>query len=889
LTDIDNLDEPALAPAFERAPARGAWVMSNGDDILVNAPGAQTLNGGAGYDTVDYSAGPNVAVNIGHVSWWSGGVTIHAGTAHESSGAIDQLLNIEKVITSNFSDSVYMTLGQSAETRGGVDNVIVSLDDTHHGYSNVSMGAGSDQLVIRAEGRTDAVVMSATGGDADGVSGLIELGQDLIAYSGVENLVVFAGAGDDSLQGNSGSDYFRGNGGADFIYGADGSDLLVGGAGADFLHGGDGFDTAYYGDAASGVSIRRVYSTGTVQGGNADTGAEAGDALGDSYESIERFHLSQHSDRFVVNDLGAVVSEEIDDGGSAGSDTIQTGAGDDWVVVNIGGLANTGHKVVDLGAGSDILEIRIESASTQQTGYLWTSDNSGEIRIDGHTRGTFSGYERLRITGGSGQDYLTGSNGDDTLIGGAGDDVLGGLIGADYLRGGVGDDRYIIDSLTDDYAEAAGEGIDTIVTYLLDYTLPDNFEILEGFSYENVTMRGNALNNVIYGGFANDQLFGAGGDDTLDSGIGQDSLYGGEGVDTVSWKNAQSGVSANMANGYGQTESGQVTFFSEAENLEGSAFADTLIGNSSANRLSGGAGNDFFTGGPGQDTIHGGEGVDTVNYRFADGGVTVNLVSGVAIVPGDGTETLIAIENVLGSNHADILRGSAGANSLDGGDGDDRLEGGLGTDKLIGGAGRDIAVYTGTDIASGVTVDLNLRGYQATGGAGRDALSGIEDLRGSRHGDVLSGSEHANTLAGDDGADVLNGREGNDRLLGEKGADTINGGLGADQLFGGTGADRFVFAAIEESTVLGKGRDYIRDFSHAEGDRIDLSAIDAVAGGTDTAFTFVGRFSGQAGQLRVEAKDGFSLVLADLDGDRAADFAIQVTSDVALTASDFVL
>jgi Ca2+-binding RTX toxin-like protein len=483
------------------------------------------------------------------------------------------------------------------------------------------------------------------------------------------------------------------------------------------------------------------------------------------------------------------------------------------------------------------------------------------------------------VLAGAGSDDLYGADGNDRLHGGA---------GADRLYGGAGDDTYGVDDAGDLIVDDSGR--DTVRTTLLSYVLQDSLEYLIGEQASlGQHLTGNGAGNLIHGGGGADTLLGLDGDDLLEGGAGDDSLDGGAGRDMVSWWDAASGVSANLANGYGQTAGGEIDLFANVEDLEGSAFADTLIGNSSANRLSGGAGNDFFTGGPGQDTIHGGEGVDTVNYRFADGGVTVNLVSGVAIVPGDGTETLIAIENVLGSNHADILRGSAGANSLDGGDGDDRLEGGLGTDKLIGGAGRDIAVYTGTDIASGVTVDLNLRGYQATGGAGRDALSGIEDLRGSRHGDVLSGSEHANTLAGDDGADVLNGREGNDRLLGEKGADTINGGLGADQLFGGTGADRFVFAAIEESTVLAKGRDYIRDFSHAEGDRIDLSAIDAVAGGADTAFSFVGRFSGQAGQLRVEVKDGFSLVLGDLDGDRAADFAIQVTSDVALTASDFVL
>jgi hypothetical protein len=76
----------------------------------------------------------------------------------------------------------------------------------------------------------------------------------------------------------------------------------------------------------------------------------------------------------------------------------------------------------------------------------------------------------------------------------------------------------------------------------------------------------------------------------------------------------------------------------------------------------------------------------------------------------------------------------------------------------------------------------------------------------------------------------------------------------------------------------------------ASGDQIDLSQIDAVAGGTDNAFNFVGSSAFQnAGDLRVAVKGANTLVAGDVDGDGAADFAIVLAGVVALQAGDFIL
>jgi lysophospholipase L1-like esterase len=72
-------------------------------------------------------------------------------------------------------------------------------------------------------------------------------------------------------------------------------------------------------------------------------------------------------------------------------------------------------------------------------------------------------------------------------------------------------------------------------------------------------------------------------------------------------------------------------------------------------------------------------------------------------------DTLVNIENLIGSAFADHLIGDAGANSIDGNSGDDLIDGGAGNDTLTGGAGADRFVLksgagtdTITDFATGV-------------------------------------------------------------------------------------------------------------------------------------------------------------------------------------------
>lgn len=141
---------------------------------------------------------------------------------------------------------------------------------------------------------------------------------------------------------------------------------------------------------------------------------------------------------------------------------------------------------------------------------------------------------------------------------------------------------------------------------------------------------------------------------------------------------------------------------------------------------------------------------------------------------------------------------------------------------------------------------------------------GHDWLHGRSEDDRLAGSCLANKIAGRAGDDVLRGLGGDDVLV---------GGLGEDRLAGNRGADRFVFRTAADSSLAAP--DLIKDFHHGQGDKIDLRGIEANSlGGID--FDFVGNtgFSNHSGELRFDLAT--HLLQGDIDGDGAADFAIEV-------------
>lgn len=112
------------------------------------------------------------------------------------------------------------------------------------------------------------------------------------------------------------------------------------------------------------------------------------------------------------------------------------------------------------------------------------------------------------------------------------------------------------------------------------------------------------------------------------------------------------------------------------------------------------------------------------------------------------------------------------------------------------------------------------------GGDGNDKLygrNGSDTILGGSGNDTLHGQNGRDSLYGGDGDDHLFGGSGTksrDTLYGGTGNDVLSSGDGKGILHGGQGADVFVLTEKSDGSS-----DQIRDFSHHDGDKIDISGF----------------------------------------------------------------
>ena len=84
--------------------------------------------------------------------------------------------------------------------------------------------------------------------------------------------------------------------------------------------------------------------------------------------------------------------------------------------------------------------------------------------------------------------------------------------------------------------------------------------------------------------------------------------------------------------------------------------------------------------------------------------------------------------------------------------------------------------------------------------------------------DAVDLGDDGETVVGGSGTAIVTGGAGADTITGGSGNDILNGGGGNDLITGGAGADTFVISAANGSVT-------ITDFSHVQGDKLDLSAL----------------------------------------------------------------
>jgi Ca2+-binding RTX toxin-like protein len=267
--------------------------------------------------------------------------------------------------------------------------------------------------------------------------------------------------------------------------------------------------------------------------------------------------------------------------------------------------------------------------------------------------------------------------------------------------------------------------------------------------------------------------------------------------------------------------------------------------------------------------------------------VTVENVVGQTITGTNAGETRTGTgeeDNISGRGGSDTLRALAGNDTVDGGTGADRMEGGLGDDTYYVDNPNDNIVELSSQGLDQVFSSIS---YSLTANVENLNLTGSSSSSGT-------GNADANIIVGNNAANLLTGLAGADTLRGNGGADSFLGGTGVDLYEGGSGNDRFYFTSDLDvgGGDTGLAADRVQDF--VRGDLFDFSLLDARTNlSGNNAFTFIGanEFSGVSGQLHYQTNttNDQTYVEGDTNGDRIADFQLQLSGRFALAGSDFVL
>jgi beta-glucanase (GH16 family)/lysophospholipase L1-like esterase len=259
--------------------------------------------------------------------------------------------------------------------------------------------------------------------------------------------------------------------------------------------------------------------------------------------------------------------------------------------------------------------------------------------------------------------------------------------------------------------------------------------------------------------------------------------------------------------------------------VSGGEGGDRLGGDAGDNVLHGLGGADFIEGRAGADTLEGGAGGDVFAYGLDALDGTTDTITDYSAAAGD-VISIGAIIDSFGWSAAEIAANVAVTDGVD---------------------GAEVAITTPTDtyvlarVTGVLAADVNLATTQFT-----QVFSPRTEIVGTDKGEDLVGSDLGLPMYG---------LAGQDNLFGNGGNDILDGGAGADRLWGGTGSDIFRFGV----ETFDSNRDVIRDFSIAEGDRIDLSPISTHYGWTAAELEsrlVLGSTSAGGIRFRLEAPDG---------------------------------
>jgi len=765
---------------------------SASDETFVFSEGKSVsgvIDGGGGYDTLDYSA-------------YTTSLTLNRQTlAASSTGGyanIEQFVAgraADTLVGSNAANTWHIT-GANAGDIGGAGVFDFS------GVENLTGGTDTDAFVFSDGAGVSGTVAASAGSDtldysayasAVTVNRLLLTATGTGGYRGIE--VVAGGSASDTLVSANAANTWNltaanaGNIGGAGVFAFSAIENLTGGTSADTFVFGDGvamsgtvdgsagIDTLNYTAYVTPVTVNRQALSATGTGGYVSVESVVGGSASDTltgpnvastwnltannagnvgaaftFNGIENLSGGSAADTFVFAD-GVGVAGTID--GSTGYDTLDYTAYTTAVTVDrqagtatgTGGYANVEHVVG--GSASDTLIGR------NSTWHI-TDNNAGDI--DGAGVFDFESMENLRGTGS-----------DDTFVLSDGKSVSGSVDGA----GGH-------DTL--DYS-----------AYTTPVTL--NREMLTasgtaGYASIEAFVGGSASDTLVGGNVANTwDVTGSNAGNIGGAGVfdfsGVENLTGGTDADAFVLSDA-AGVSGNVAGSAG------------SDTLDYGAYTTPVTVNRqalSATGTGGYRGIEIVVGGSASDTLVGANAANTWNLTAANAGN----------IGGAGVFAFSAIENLTGGTAADTFvfgNGVAISGAVDGATGYDTL---------------DYAAYA-------TSVTMNRETGSATGTNG---YASIEQFVGGAASDTLVGANAASTW------NVTANNAGN---IGGAGVFDFSS---AENLTGGAGADTFVFGdgmAIDGALAAQAGHDALDLSAYTSDAMVDITA--AGAGDVNGAFTF---------------------------------------------------
>lgn len=835
-------------------------------------------------------------------------------------------------------------------------------NDAMTGAANMTMagGAGDDSYVVADQ---STIVVEKAG---EGIDTVTTWASSYKLTDNVENLIS-KGTSAATLTGNDLANTISGNAAANVIDGGKGNDLLAGGGDADvFVVGaGNGIDTItdFGSDDVLRIANAGIKSFADLKSHLAQVGADVYVSLGGTdgavLKNVSLTQLGASNFQFTLQGAPSASQLAASQRGANtyvfvagnGTQTITDfKSGDKLEFDNFGFtsakqlLAASKQSGTDLvlTLGTDVITIRNANAGTLAAGNLVFSNQAAspsapiatpapDAPVLGPNQtlvpwstGVSAIVTKAPVTGltqtvlsksAAANSWVSAASGTTSVIGTAKNDQINPASTTLTMAGGLGDDTYVVTSTAQQIIEKAGEGIDTITTWLPSYQLANDQSIenllLQGTANSNGT--GNDLANLIVGTSGNNVLTGGKGTDTLTGNGGTDTfaMNVGDGVDTITDFTAKgAGADLITLNGFSYhnwaqlstqavqvggdvqiTLSGSDGLILKNVNLADLSDAsftflnvpDVLIGGAGNDVIAGGDGNDILTGGAGRDTfvIDKGAGAADVitDFQAGAGGDFLDLrgfgVSGFdklvirqsganTVLTLDGTTTLTLVNVAASALQAQnfvfesVLPVSANPSTY-----------------------QTITSGTGTGTSGNDTLATSKPNVTLVGGAGDDtyyvsyqsdaiveaAGGGIDTVITYTDGYELPKDQAVENLTLMGTANSSGFGNGLDNIIkGNAGNNLLNGQGGNDVLSGGGGHDMFIIAK-------GEGNDVITDFgtSTAEADRIRLDG-----------FSF-GSFADVAATMRQVGTN------VSMDLGNGQTLTLQNTTVGALSAANFVL